>query len=153
MSGSTGAITPRLVVTTAGDGRLVSISVASQPTDYQIGRLQILVPGGFGLASATVGAQVGTATATVASRTAGSSTTRALTGSMTAIDQSIAVVPVNSLELARTQFTFLAEDFARHGDVISQTICEIGACAIDKALTGSLPPETAVSPLVRELLS
>jgi hypothetical protein len=76
-----------------------------------------------------------------------------LRGSMTAIDQSIAVVPVNSLELARTQFTVLAEDFARKGDVISQTICEIGACAIDKALTGSLPPETAVSPLVRELLS
>jgi chromosome segregation ATPase len=76
-----------------------------------------------------------------------------LRGSMTAIDQSIAVVPVNSLELARTQFTFLAEDFAKHGDVISQTICEIGACAIDKALTGSLPPESAVSPLVRELLS
>jgi chromosome segregation ATPase len=76
-----------------------------------------------------------------------------LRGSMTAIDQSIAVVPVNSLELARTQFTFLAEDFARNGDVISQTICEIGACAIDKALTGSLPPESAVSPLVKELLS
>jgi chromosome segregation ATPase len=76
-----------------------------------------------------------------------------LRASMTAIDQSIAVVPVNSLELARTQFTFLAEDFARNGDVISQTICEIGACAIDKALTGSLPPETAVAPLVKELLS
>jgi hypothetical protein len=76
-----------------------------------------------------------------------------LRSSMTAIDQSIAVVPVNSLELARTQFTVLAEDFAKTGDVISQTICEIGACAIDKALTGSLPPETAISPLVKELLS
>jgi hypothetical protein len=76
-----------------------------------------------------------------------------LRGSMTAIDQSIAVVPVNSLELARTQFTFLAEDFAKNGDVISQTICEIGACAIDKALTGSLPPEPSLSPLVADLLS
>jgi chromosome segregation ATPase len=76
-----------------------------------------------------------------------------LRSSMTAIDESIAVVPVNSLELARTQFAVLAEDFAKNGDVISQTICEIGACAIDKALTGSLPPESAVSPLVRELLS
>jgi chromosome segregation ATPase len=76
-----------------------------------------------------------------------------LRSSMTAIDQSIAVVPVTSLELARTQFTVLAEDFAKTGDVISQTICEIGACAIDKALTGSLPPENTVSPLVKELLS
>ena len=73
--------------------------------------------------------------------------------SMTTIDQSIAVVPVNSLELARTQFTFLAEDFAKNGDVISQTICEIGACAIDKALTGSLPPETTLSPLMTDLFS
>jgi hypothetical protein len=62
-------------------------------------------------------------------------------------------VPVNSLELARTQFTFLAEDFAKNGDVISQTICEIGACAIDKALTGSLPPETTLSPLMTDLFS
>jgi hypothetical protein len=76
-----------------------------------------------------------------------------LRSSMTAIDESIAVVPVNSLELARNQFAVLAEDFAKNGDVISQTICEIGACAIDKALTGSLPPESTVSPLVKELLS
>jgi hypothetical protein len=51
-------------------------------------------------------------------------------------DDSIAVVPVQSLQLARTQFDYLARGFAGSGDVVSQTICEIGARAIDKALTG-----------------
>jgi DNA repair exonuclease SbcCD ATPase subunit len=55
----------------------------------------------------------------------------------TAIDHSIAIVPVESLQLARNQFDFLAAGFARAGDVISQTICQIGACAIDKALSGN----------------
>ena len=56
---------------------------------------------------------------------------------VTVIDHSIAIVPVDSLQLARTQFDFLAAGFARNGDVISQTICQIGACAIDKALAGN----------------
>jgi hypothetical protein len=53
------------------------------------------------------------------------------------LDDSIAVVPVQSLQLARTQFDYLARGFAGSGDVVSQTICEIGARAIDKALAGS----------------
>ncbi len=56
-----------------------------------------------------------------------------------AIDKSIAVVPVQSLELARTQFDYLARGFAGRGDVVSQTICEIGARALDKALAGGTP--------------
>ncbi len=54
------------------------------------------------------------------------------------LDDSIAVVPVQSLQLARTQFDYLARSFAGSGDVVSQTICEIGARAIDKAL-GAVP--------------
>ena len=50
------------------------------------------------------------------------------------LDDSIAVVPVQSLQLARTQFDYLARGFAGSGDVVSQTICEIGARALDKAL-------------------
>jgi ABC-type transporter Mla subunit MlaD len=61
----------------------------------------------------------------------------------TGIDESIAVVPVASLKLARTQFDYLAKGFASSGDVISQTICEIGASAIDKALDGSNPAADA----------
>jgi hypothetical protein len=53
-----------------------------------------------------------------------------------AIDESIAIVPISSLQLARTQFGYLAQGFAKNGDLISQTICEIGARAIDKALAG-----------------
>jgi len=59
---------------------------------------------------------------------------------VTGIDDSIAIVPVDSLQLARTQFDFLAAGFAKTGDVISQTICQIGACAIDKALADNVPP-------------
>jgi hypothetical protein len=54
----------------------------------------------------------------------------------TTIDESIAIVPIESLQLARTQFGYLAQGFAKNGDVVSQTICEIGARAIDKALAG-----------------
>lgn len=52
------------------------------------------------------------------------------------IDESIAIVPVQSLQLARTQFDYLARGFAGNGDVVSQTICEIGARALDRALAG-----------------
>jgi len=64
----------------------------------------------------------------------------ALREPVTGIDDSIAIVPVDSLQLARAQFDFLAADFAKNNDVISQTICQIGACAIDKALSDNVPP-------------
>lgn len=54
-----------------------------------------------------------------------------------AIDESVAVVPVQGLRLARTQFGYLAKAFERSGDVISLTMCEIGAQALDKALSGA----------------
>ena len=50
-------------------------------------------------------------------------------------DVDLVTVPAQPLRLARAQFDFLADSFARSGDVISQTICEIGRCAIDQALT------------------
>jgi hypothetical protein len=55
------------------------------------------------------------------------------------LDDSIAVVPLQSLQLARAQFDHLAGGFARQGDVVSQTICEIGARALDKALADNEP--------------
>jgi chromosome segregation ATPase len=54
-----------------------------------------------------------------------------------AIDESVAIVPVQGLRLARTQFGYLAKAFETSGDVISLTMCEIGAQALDKALTGA----------------
>jgi DNA repair exonuclease SbcCD ATPase subunit len=53
------------------------------------------------------------------------------------IDDSVAVVPVQALRTARDQFIYLAKGFAKSGDLISLTICEVGACAIDKALAGN----------------
>jgi hypothetical protein len=55
----------------------------------------------------------------------------------TAIDESVAVVSVQALQLARTQFGYLAKAFEKNGDVISLTLCEIGAQAPDKALSGA----------------
>ena len=56
---------------------------------------------------------------------------------ISAIDESVAVVPVQGLRLARTQFGYLAKTFEKSGDVISLTMCEIGAQALDKALAGA----------------
>jgi len=59
------------------------------------------------------------------------------------IDESIAVVPLKSLQLARTQFDYLAKTFATSGDVVSMTICEIGSRALEAALAGSEPGNDA----------
>jgi hypothetical protein len=45
-------------------------------------------------------------------------------------------VPVHTLRLLRTQFNHLAHGFERSGDLISQTICEIGGNALDQAIAG-----------------
>ncbi len=59
------------------------------------------------------------------------------------LSDTVVAVPTEQLRLARAQFDFLADGFARNGDVISQTICEIGRCAIEHALTGSEPAKQA----------
>ena len=55
------------------------------------------------------------------------------------LSHTVVAVPVEQLRLARAQFDFLADGFAKNGDVISQTICEIGRCAIEQALAGNAP--------------
>jgi chromosome segregation ATPase len=55
------------------------------------------------------------------------------------LSHTVVAVPIDQLRLARAQFDFLADGFAKNGDVISQTICEIGRCAIEQALAGTGP--------------
>jgi chromosome segregation ATPase len=55
------------------------------------------------------------------------------------LSHTVVAVPVEQLRLARAQFDFLADGFAKNGDVISQTICEIGSCAIGQAMAGAEP--------------
>jgi hypothetical protein len=55
------------------------------------------------------------------------------------LSDAVVAVPTEQLRLARAQFDFLADGFAKNGDVISQTICEIGRCAIEQALDGTGP--------------
>lgn len=59
------------------------------------------------------------------------------------LSSAVVAVPVELLRTARAQFDSLADGFANGGDLISQTICEIGACAIDQALAGTTPPNDA----------
>jgi chromosome segregation ATPase len=55
------------------------------------------------------------------------------------LSDTVVAVPTKQLRLARAQLDFLADGFARNGDVVSQTICEIGRCAIEQALCGNEP--------------
>jgi chromosome segregation ATPase len=43
-------------------------------------------------------------------------------------------VPIEVLRLARAQFDFLSDGFAKNGDLISRAMSEIGGCAIDQVL-------------------
>jgi chromosome segregation ATPase len=61
----------------------------------------------------------------------------ALQTSVDTFNETAVAVPIEILRLARAQFDFLSQGFARNGDVISQAMSEIGGCAIDQALAGS----------------
>ncbi len=62
---------------------------------------------------------------------------QALRSSVDSFNETAVAVPIEMLRLARAQFDFLSENFARNGDVISQAMSEIGGCAIDQALDGA----------------
>lgn len=65
-----------------------------------------------------------------------------------AIGTRLGLVPLQSLQVARAQFDSLAMGFAKSGDLVSQSMCEIGACALDReidirpATNGASSPET-----------
>jgi hypothetical protein len=59
------------------------------------------------------------------------------------LSETVVAVPVEQLRLARAQFDYLSDGFAKNGDVISRTICEIGGCAIDQALAGTGPASSS----------
>jgi hypothetical protein len=81
---SLGALTPQLRVTTAA-GQTVSITVSRQQADDPVGRVEVVVPTGFTLASPAVGALVGTATAKVVSRDVNPNTEQSWSGSIRTI--------------------------------------------------------------------
>ena len=58
------------------------------------------------------------------------------------LSDTVVAVPTEQLRLARAQFDFLADGFAKNGDVISQTICEIGSCAIEQVMAGAEPAKS-----------
>jgi hypothetical protein len=60
----------------------------------------------------------------------------ALQASVDQFNETLIAVPVEMLRLARAQFNYLSDGFARSGDVILQTMSEIGGFAIEQALTG-----------------
>ncbi|OKO85617.1 hypothetical protein [Bradyrhizobium sp. AS23.2] len=58
-----------------------------------------------------------------------------LRASVDSFNETAVSVPIEVLRLARTQFDFLCDGFARKGDLISQAMSEIGGFAIDQVLT------------------
>jgi hypothetical protein len=58
-----------------------------------------------------------------------------LRASVDGFNDSLVSVPVEVLRLARTQFDYLSGGYAGKGDVIAQAMSEIGAFAIDQALS------------------
>ncbi|QIO33326.1 hypothetical protein [Bradyrhizobium sp. 1(2017)] len=63
-----------------------------------------------------------------------------LRASVDSFNETVVSVPIEVLRLARTQFDYLSNGFARRGDVVSQAMSEIGGFAIDQTLT---PKKTA----------
>lgn len=57
-----------------------------------------------------------------------------LRASVDDLNETVVSVPIEMLRLAQTQFDYLSRGFAGKGDVISQTMSEIGGFAIDRAL-------------------
>ena len=55
------------------------------------------------------------------------------------------IVPETTLRQAQAQFECLAEEFNELGDIVSQVMCEVGACRMDRALIAAAP-ETDHSP-------
>lgn len=55
------------------------------------------------------------------------------------------IVPETTLRQARAQFECLADEFKELGDIVSQVMCEVGACRMDRALIAAAP-ETAHLP-------
>lgn len=60
-----------------------------------------------------------------------------------ALGASAVMVPIDTLRLTLAQFDHLAGAFARSGDIISQTICAIGTCRIEQAISGGRPAKPA----------
>ena len=81
---SLGALTPQLRIATAA-GQTLSITVSRQQADDPVGRVELVVPSGFTLASPAVGAPVGTATAKVVSRDVDPKTEQSWSGSIRTI--------------------------------------------------------------------
>ncbi len=57
-----------------------------------------------------------------------------LAESDTALRETRFIVPEITLRQARAQFECLAEQFNELGDIVSQVMCEVGACRMDRAL-------------------
>jgi hypothetical protein len=84
---SFGAVTPHMVVTSsqAGPGQTLSILASRQKTDDPVGRVQFVMPTGFGLDAPAVGKPVGKASATVVLRDKNPNAPVFMRGTVTAI--------------------------------------------------------------------
>jgi ABC-type transporter Mla subunit MlaD len=61
---------------------------------------------------------------------------RRLQARLAPVGNSHAIIPLDAMRVLRTQWTSLAGEFQRRGDLVSDAMCQIGICAIDRALAG-----------------
>ena len=64
-----------------------------------------------------------------------------------------AVVSKTVLRQVRAQFEYLAKECIDRGDIASQVMCELGAHAIDRALTGGEADQLPVGEVVLNILT
>lgn len=58
-----------------------------------------------------------------------------LTARFTSMTESSVIVSVAALQAVRAQFDSLAEEFARHGDVVALAMSDAGRCTVDRMLS------------------
>jgi hypothetical protein len=72
-----------------------------------------------------------------------------LTTRFASLGESSVIVSVAALQAMRAQFDSLAEEFAKHGDVVALAMSDAGRCTVERLLSDARPePEAASTPTI-----
>jgi seryl-tRNA synthetase len=74
-----------------------------------------------------------------AERTAATDSLADLTTRFASLGESSVFVSVAALQAVRAQFDSLADEFARHGDVVALAMSDAGRCTVDQLLSDARP--------------
>jgi len=74
-----------------------------------------------------------------AERAAAADSLADLTARYARLGESSVVVSVTALQAVQAQFDSLADEFARHGDVVSLAMSDAGRCTVERLLSAARP--------------